>query len=418
MHTTPESLFLIQSLIFIGLPFILWRIGFIRKIVPLVVVQIMLGILLGPSVFGGLYPEIFASFYNSDSLKALNGIAWLGLSLFGFLAGLHVDLKAVAKKGHGFILTSFSSLALPMALGALVAGMFVNSSARPQGIEPWAFVLGVATAIGVTALPVLSAILIELKIIDKPLGRRVLGYAVINDIMLWVLVALITGYASAADKSDHGIGPILITAGLAAVFLLFMLTIVRRFTHYLAMTGKLTDEPSSKRLAAVVVAILVSGLVTELIGVHFLLGAFLLGAVMPKSISHGLYHSFEKFTMLVLMPYFFILTGLKTSFSLDGHVTWLFFGAATTAAVLGKVIGTTLPELLINKSTPSIALKAGTLMQTKGLMEVVILNILLQAGIINVTVFSALVLMAVVTTFLTKPLLLLIDVLLKDPKPA
>lgn len=416
MYIQPDSLFLIQALILIGVPFLLWRVGWVQRFAPLVVIQILLGIVLGPTMFGRYFPGSYHELFPAQSLTALSGLASLGLCLLGFLTGLHFDLKIVSKKGYSFLATSFSTLLVPLILGGCLALIFYRHPYTDAGTIKWAYVLGVAIAIGVTALPVLSAILIELKLVDTDLGKRVLGYAAINDISLWILLAGLTTFASThTTGSAHN--AILKTVLEAVGFLVLMYVGARTFCRSLATRGSLTATPSSTQLALVIAGILLSALATQLIGIHFIFGAFVFGAMMPKEVSHGLYSAFEEFTMVALMPFYFMLTGLKISFSFSNRDAWLLFTWATIAAMLGKIVGTAVPERLLRKASLSTALKSGVLMQTKGLMEVVVLNILLSKGIINTTVFSALVLMAVATTFFTKPFMLCIGYILDNLHP-
>lgn len=407
MHLHPEALFLVQAVILIGAPILLWQLRLVRSIAPLVVIQVILGICLGPTVLGRFFPELYEGLFPKDSLAVLSGIAWLGLSFFGFLTGLHFELKSVAKRGYAFALTSVSTLIVPILFGAVLALSFYREPFVDANTDMWLFVAGVACAVGVTALPVLSAILIELKLIGTQLGRRVLGYAAVNDIGLWVAVACLTIIASSRDSDDSRALSIVLTILLALGFIVAMYVLVRKICAHLARKGLLTAKPSLTQFAMVSIGVLISALATELIGIHYVFGAFVFGAMMPEEIRSGLYKSFEEFTMVALMPFYFMLTGLKTSFSFENTAAVQLFVAATVVAVLGKVIGTAVPEYICMRSTPKVALKAGVLMQTKGLMEIVVLNILLAHGIINTTVFSALVLMAVATTFLTKPSILL-----------
>jgi Kef-type K+ transport system membrane component KefB len=408
MTIHPEALFLIQALIIIVLPLLLWKPKIIQAIAPLVMVQILVGILLGPTIIGHFFPDFYTTIFPKASLVNLNGLSWLGLSLLGFLTGLHFDIRSLRHKGRAFLATSLGTLLIPLGLGIVLALNFYHVPFTGTDTVKWIYVMGVAVAIAVTALPVLSAMLLELKLIDTALGKRVLGYAIVNDITLWIALALLTAVSANGHPHSywHSIG---LTVVIALAFIVFMFTAARKFLQHLSDKGILVEQPSTMQLVLVMGGILLSGLVTESIGIHYLLGAFVFGSVMPKSISHGLYKHMEQFTMVVLMPFFFVLTGLKTSLSFGSGEVWLLFLFATLAAILGKTIGTAVPEYLFFKSRASVAIKAGSLMQTKGLMEVVVLNILLSAKIINTTVFSALVLMAVTTTLLTKPFLSLIN---------
>lgn len=410
MHIAPEALFFLQSLIIIGVPFVIWRFKPIQKIAPLVVIQVLLGIVLGPTILGKLSPDLLHTLYPSESLSVLNGLSWLGVVLFGFLAGLHFDLTSITHKGKAFMASSLSSLLLPVLLGVVLAIVFSQPEYKGANTPEWLYILGIATAIGVTALPVLNAILIETKLIDTPVGQRTLGYAVVNDLLLWIAIAVI-GYATTdTDRLiQNSTLSFIAMIFLVVAFLLLMKTVMKPLLEWLTRRHKLTDNPSSKEHAFIIALVIFCGLITELIGIHYLFGAFILGTMMPRTISHGFYRSLEKFTILILLPYFFILTGLKTSLTINDSSAWALFAWATIAAILGKVIGTFVAEKLFIRSSTAEALQAGSLMQTKGLMEIVVLNLLLAAGVINTTVFSALVLMAVTTTVLTKPSLALIQ---------
>lgn len=410
MHFAPEALFFLQSLIIIGVPFVIWRFKPIQKFAPLVVIQILLGIALGPTILGKLAPDLLNILYPAASLSVLNGLSWLGVVLFGFLAGLHFDLRSITHKSKAFVASGLSSLIIPVLMGAVLAIVFSQPEYRGAGTPEWLYILGISTAIGVTALPVLNAILIETKLIHTPVGQRTLGYAVMNDLLLWIAIAVI-GYATTDSERlvENGTLSFIAMVFLVIAFLVLMKTVMKPLLEWLTRRHKLTDNPSSKEHAFIIALVIFCGLVTELIGIHYLFGAFILGTMMPRTISHGFYRSLEKFTILILLPYFFILTGLKTSLSIDDSAAWILFICATLVAVISKVIGTFIPERLFIQSSTSEALQAGSLMQTKGLMEIVVLNLLLTAGVINTTVFSALVLMAVATTVLTKPSLALIQ---------
>ncbi|MDB5169388.1 MAG: cation:proton antiporter [Candidatus Saccharibacteria bacterium] len=405
MNIQPQALFLVQAIILIAVPFLIWRLRWVRNFAPLVVIQIILGIILGPTVIGHYAPHLFDTLFPAKSLDQLNGLASLGLCLFGLLTGLHFDFNAISRKSAAFVTTSLSTLLLPFGLGAALAIALYRQPYASSGAGELGYVIGFATAIAVTALPVLSAILMELKLINTELGKRVLGYAAINDLSLWIVVACISAFAH--QGGHFMLAKVFSTIVLAVIYMFFMLVVVRKFCQSLADKQILTATPSSTRLAMIVGGLLASCLTTELIGIHFMFGAFIFGAVMPKSISGSLFGDFEEFTRVILLPFYFMITGLKISFSFTDHAVWELFMLATITAIVGKVIGTAIPEYIIGHVPARTALKAGVLMQTKGLMEIVVLNILLSLGIINRTVFSALVLMAVATTLLTKPSLAL-----------
>jgi Kef-type K+ transport system membrane component KefB len=418
MHLHPEALFIIQSLILICVPYALWQFGIIKKFIPLVVVQILIGIALGPSVLGQLNPDAYHALFPKESLPILNGLAWMALILFGFSTGLHFDIKEIASRGLSFLGISISTVAVPAVIGGAVAAVMYNPAFAGPKANQTTFVLGMAIAIGVTALPVLGAILSEMGLMKKEVGKKTLGYATMNDLLLWLLVSILIALAnSGAEGGDHGSDggmiKVLTTIGLTVLYLGVMFFSVRPLMEWLADKKKfLTAHPDFKQLVFLMFAVLLSSLATELIGIHYLLGAFIFGAMLPKSITEGIHHSLETFLGVILLPFFFMLTGLKTLFKFDDMLIWQLFIVASVVASVGKILGTTIPELMIGTKLKQ-ALQAGALMQTKGLMEVVVLNIMLTGGIISATTFSAMILMAVVTTALTKPSLMLVSALVK-----
>ncbi len=419
MNNHAEAVFLIQAAVLIGIPYALWQIKAIRSFMPLVVIQVLLGIVLGPSLFGYLAPDLFNQLFAPDSLKVLSGVGWLGVCMLGFLTGLHFDLSEVAKRGFKFFFFSLSTMIVPMALGALLAYGIYASQIIPIGVHPAIFIFGMSIAFGVTALPVLSAILIEMRLIDTSIGQRVLGYATLNDAMLWVFVAVlaaVTASGSAGDASSVVSTTLLMLVRIFG-FLAIMYLAVRPLLGHAYDKGWIASDTAPAHLAILLSLAFVCAIITQVIGVHFLLGAFIFGIMLPAPVKRRLHGILDTFTMVVLMPFYFMLVGLQTSFSFSDSSVWVLFGAATFVAVIGKMLGTALPDYYINRSGLAESLRAGALMQTKGLMEVIVLNIMLAAHIITPTVFTAMLLMAVATTFLTKPLMLLIAKILSSPPP-
>lgn len=408
MHLHPEALFIIQAFILIGVPFFLWQFKIVKKYTPLVVVQIVLGIFLGPSILGIFYPDAFHFLFPKESLPILSGLAWLALILFGFLTGLHLDLNQIRGKGKSFSIISLSTILVPAVLGMAAAQLLYHPELVGDNANTITYLLGMGIAVGVTALPVLGAILLELNIIHTDLGKKVLSYATVNDVLLWVLVSLLIALASTSENGGNGMVKVITTIVLTFVFVIVMYARVRPFLARLAQKKILTDHPDNKQLVIIFSMIFASALATELIGIHYLLGAFIFGAMFPKEITHGIHANLEKFTSVTLLPFFFMLTGLKTAFDVTSPRVWVVFGIMTVIASVGKIVGTAVPEKIFG-GTWYEALRGGVLMQTKGLMEVVVLNIMLSGGIISPIAFSAMLFMAVVTTAMTKPSLIIVD---------
>jgi len=380
-------------------PLLLWRLTGLRRVMPLAVVQILTGILLGPSLLGRLAPELLAPMIGPAALAPLEGIATLAVILFALVTGLHADAAILRGLGAAIAWLGLGSALLPMAAGA-GAGLLL-AHAVPEALGPRAtpisFAAGVGIAAGVTALPVLGAILAQMGLLERRLGQLALVCAATNDALLWGLLALLL--AAVGSGGDSGTGHWLVLLG-GPLYVLLVLWLVRPWLHRLAADRV---GVSQLGLGLACAAALGSAAVTELLGLHAVLGAFLAGLAAPDAVRRALLERLEPTTAMVLMPFFFVLTGLRTTIE-PGSATFLaVFVAITLAAVLGKLGGTALLARAVGESWPT-ALGLGALLQTKGLMEVVVLTVLLDAGLIAPPAFSALVLMALVSTAITMPL--------------
>jgi Kef-type K+ transport system membrane component KefB len=405
MHLHPEALFLIQSIILIGLPYLLWRIKIIKNFIPVVVVQILVGILLGPSVLGNLYPEIYEFLFSKASLATINGLSWIAIVLFGFLTGLHFDINELKGKGKPFVVIGLSSILLPLILSLGAGWLLMNMfpSLIGENATNITFVLAIGIAASVTALPVLGAILVEMGLVTTKLGKTVLGFATINDGLLWILVSILLTLSSG---SHGGYGDVIKTIGLTALYMVTIIFVVKPFVERLVKKNVWNIDANNVQLVGVVVMLLISALATELIGIHYLLGSFIFGALIPKDIAHALYHKKEPLVLVVLLPFFFMSTGLKTYFEVSDPQVWYLFLIVAAVSSFGKFVGTALPARYFKYDLKTSVL-FGVFMQCKGLMEVVVLNMMLQAKIISPVAFSGMILMAVATTAATKPMALL-----------
>ncbi|MBP2313496.1 cation:proton antiporter [Azospirillum soli] len=404
---TPALLFLIQAIVLIAGPFLLWRLTGLKHVAPMVVIQILFGIALGPSLLGHVAPEIWGALFAKASLAPLSGLALLAVVFFAFLTGLHLDLTEFRGRGRAFVGVSLSSMIVPTlmggALGWWIAGAFPEM-AGPKA-DPLLFAAGFGICVGVTALPVLGAILREMGLIEQRVGRLALGYAAVNDALLWILITAVLAWAAGGSGGFGGVAQVAI---LGFVYLgateLFARPVLTRLMDRIAPDGKVGD------MAVVVTcaALLGSAAVTELIGLHYILGAFVAGTVMPRRLAAAILDRLEHFATLILLPFFFTLTGLKVDLDLAASAQWWVFALATVTTLAGKILGTALPARWTGES-PADAWRLGTLMSCKGLMEVIVLTILLEAGLLSVACFSAMVLMAVVATALTQPMTLLAE---------
>jgi Kef-type K+ transport system membrane component KefB len=397
-----DLIFLIQSFLVLFVPVVVWR-GFrMRGMVPLVVVQILVGIALGPSLFGRIAPETFHRIFNPGTLSPLWGVASLAVLLFGFVTGLHLDSAAFVGRGRSFSLIASASVGLP-TLAGFFGGLWIAARYPDYvgiGVDRVEFAVAIGLCVGVTALPVLGALLYEMDLLGQRIGDLALGIAAVNDASLWILLG---GLMTALAANDSGSRQLVVTLLGLPVYILIMTRLVRplltRARRYLLEDGTL----SVRALAGMCAIALGSAIASQLLGLHYIFGAFVAGALMPHEFRKPILDRLQLVTIAVLMPFFFMLTGLRTliDFGSAGFVETLL--VTTGLAVLGKVGGTTVVARLVGEPW-SEALSLGALVQTKGLMELIVLTILLDRGVIAAPLFSALVLMAVLTTMLAMPL--------------
>jgi Kef-type K+ transport system membrane component KefB len=392
----------VQAMFVVSLPVAILRFSRLKRLVPLVVVQILVGIALGPSCFGRVAPEFFQIFFSKTALSPLSGIAWIAVLVFAFITGLHLERGVFTGGGRVVISLSAASIIVPTAFGCL-AGLWIAEHYPAQvGIHSsrveFAAAVGICT--GVTALPVLAAILQEMKLLGHRLGDLALGVAGINDAALWVLLGVLL--TAVAGQAPEGPG-VLISLMVFPLYLAVMVHAVPPWLTRLFVPQIVDGEIGERALVAVCTLTIGSALVTQWLGLHYILGAFLTGAVMPSSLRKPILDRLQVVTIGLLMPFFFTLAGLRTSINPQSAAFLEIFVLTTAVAVLGKVMGTAVIARLGGEPWP-IALGLGALLQTKGLMEVIVLTILLDAGVISDTVFSALTLTAIVNTALAMPL--------------
>ncbi len=372
---------------------------------PLVIAEMVAGILLGPSLFGWLMPEASATLFPASSMPVLKMLSQLGLVLFMFLVGIELDPKLLRGRERASVFISHSSIVLPFALGFGAAYLLYDSHA-PQGVAFLPFALFFGISMSVTAFPVLARILTERRLTRTKVGAIAIACAAVDDVTAWCLLAVVVAIARA-----RGIADAALTVGLSLTYSLFMLFVARPLLRragdkVLAKHGTLT----SGWVAAVLFLLLVSAGITEAIGIHALFGAFLFGAVLPREggLDKILVQKLESVAVLLLMPLFFAFSGLRTRVGLvGGGGEWLLVLGIIALATLGKYGGSTLAARYTGSSWRE-ASAIGVLMNTRGLMELIVLNIGMDLGVITPTLFTMLVIMALVTTFATTPLLKLV----------
>jgi Kef-type K+ transport system membrane component KefB len=365
---------------------------------PPVIGEVVAGLMLGPSVLGQLWPDAQRLLLPAEAAPHLGVIAQFGVILYMFLIGLELNPGLLEDRARATLLISHASIAAPFALGSALALLLyprLSSSAVP--FTSFALFLGVAMAI--TAFPVLARILSDQRLQTTPLGVLALACAATGDATAWCLLAFVVGIAQAKVSGAF------VVIGLTAAYLAFMLLIVR------PLGGRMNAvKPTRGAVALVLVALLLSALATEAIGIHAIFGAFMLGAVIPhdSAIARAFIHKLEDFVTVLLLPAFFALTGMRTQIGLvAGWEQWSLCLAIIAVASVGKFGGTLFSARLTGLGWRD-ASALGVLMNTRGLMELIVLNIGLDLRIISPTLFAMMVLMALATTIATTPILRLL----------
>lgn len=371
---------------------------------PRVMGEVVAGIVLGPTVLGALAPEISATLFPADVIVPLGVVANLGVILYMFMIGAEVDLGQLRGRVRNVVAVSNGSLAIPVVLGVAVAIPTYEVVGPDVGFTE--FALFMAVAMSITAFPVLARILAERGMLNRPIGATALGAAAINDVLAWFLIALATAIATSA--SGQGVP---VTIALAIVYCLAMFFLVRPALARIVRMRPESDGVAAGALAGVLGAVLLSAYVTEAIGIAVIFGAFLMGLVMPRGakLTEESTKRIEDFVLLLLLPVFFAYTGLRTNVSLlDDPDLWLLAGGLLLVAIAGKFGGAMLGARVSGLGWRDSAV-LGTLMNTRGLTELIALNLALDLGVISEALFTALVLMALITTFMAGPLLNLLD---------
>lgn len=369
---------------------------------PQVVGEMAAGILLGPSFLGWLYPDAMAALFTPESLSFLSALGHLGLLVFMFLVGLRFDDKLLRAQSHAAVLTSHVSIVVPFFLGTLLA-LYLYPRLSDAGVTFTGFALFMGAAMSVTAFPVLARILSERGLLNSKVGTVAIACAAVDDVTAWIILAFIV--VLVRTTAEHG--SLLINGVLVAVYALVMWFGVRRLLRRLEADYRLQGRFTHNAIAVALFLMLASSGVTEWLGIHTLFGAFLAGAIMPKEpdFVRELTDKLDALPVILLLPLFFTSTGLRTNIELvSGAGMWFYCALIVLVAVGGKLGGSVISSRLAGMSWREAG-AIGVLMNTRGLMELVILNIGLDIGVISPALFSMMVLMALITTFITSPLL-------------
>lgn len=377
---------------------------------PSVIGEIIAGIVLGPSLFGMYFPEGSAAIFPVESLGNLNLLSQVGLILFMFVVGMELDLKVLKTKAKEAVVISHSSIVIPFSLGMILA-YFMYSTYAPEGVNFLSFALFMGIAMSITAFPVLARIVQERGIQKTKLGTIVLTAAAADDITAWCILAVVIAIVKAGSVVSA-----LYVIGLSVVYVLVMLKLVRPFLRHIGNLNANNQTLSKPVIAIFLLVLVVSSYTTEVIGIHALFGAFMAGAIMPES--HKFRQIFvkkvEDVAVILFLPLFFVFTGLRTQIGLLNDIElWKAAGWIIVVAVTGKFVGSAVAAKYVGQNWKD-SLTIGALMNTRGLMELVALNIGFELGVLTPEVFAMMVIMALVTTFMTGPFIDLFNKIFKN----
>ena len=370
---------------------------------PTVIGEMFAGIMLGPSLLGWVAPSISVSLFAPSSLAYLNALSQVGIVIYMFLVGLDLNVRAVREQSRAAIVTSQVSIIVPFVLGTALA-FPLHSRLSNASVSITTFALFMGASMSITAFPVLARILTERRMLGTRLGSLAIACAAVNDVTGWCILAYVVFRARAESGS---VTALWVTVAGLVVFLSVMLFGARRLFRSFETAYKKAGGVSDNLLALLLVIAMLCAVVTERLGLHLLFGAFLAGVVMPKErgFVREVLDKLETVTLVLLLPLYFAFTGLRTSVTLiAGTDMWLICLVIVVTAVAGKLGGTLFAARLVGRSWRQAA-GLGILMNTRGLMELVILNVGLDIGVLSPSLFSMMVLMALVTTFMTSPLL-------------
>jgi Kef-type K+ transport system membrane component KefB len=382
MNTT--EIFLIAMTIIFTVPYLIWRLCRTDYFAPLVVVQIITGILLGPGVLGAAFPDYYKFVFSPPVVQSLNGIAWWAVMVFVWIAGIELDLKQAWQHRFESGVTAGLALGVPLVFGcAAAAGLLMYPGWMGAKAQTWQFVAGIGMACAVTALPILILLMEKLEILRQPVGQRILRYASVDDIAIWGVLALILMDWERVGRQ----GGFLLMFALASW----------------AFRALMVKVPERDRWPLGLIWLALCGFGADWAGLHYMVGAFLAGAVMDAHwFNQQQMDQLRHNVLLVVMPVFFLSTGLRTNWQVGGTAVFAAAAVLLAASVAGKLMGVHLAGKIL-KWQPGEASLIGWLLQTKALIMIIFANVLLDKAIITNETFTALLIMAVLSTMLTTP---------------
>jgi Kef-type K+ transport system membrane component KefB len=365
---------------------------------PAVIGEIVAGVMLGPSLLGMVSPAISGFLFPIQSMGNLQFLSQLGLILFMFVIGMELDIHVIRRQAADAVIISHASIIIPYLLG-MGLSYFLYDQFAPASVPFLHFSLFMGIAMSITAFPVLARILQERGMTSSRLGVLAITCAAADDVTAWCILAALIAIIKAGSSMNA-----VFTIALVIFYCLLMIFPIRMLLQKIQRSRRLADRTM---MALVFVVLLLSAFTTETIGIHALFGAFIAGLIMPQDMGFRkmLINKIEDVSIVLLLPIFFVMTGLRTQIGLISEPgLWISFGWILLVAMLGKFGGSTLAAKIVGQTWKD-SLSIGALMNTRGLMELIVLNIGYDLGILSPQIFSMLVLMALVTTFMTNPAL-------------
>lgn len=386
--------------------------GFLCKKIgqPAVIGEIIAGVFLGPSFIGMYFPEFSEFLFPVQSLSNLQFLSQIGLILFMFVVGMELDLKVLKNRAHEAMVISLSSIVFPFTLG-LIFAYFIFESFAPQNVSFLPFGLFIGIAMSITAFPVLARIIQERGLAKSKLGSMIITCAAIDDLTAWCILAAVIAIVKAGYFESS-----LFTIGLAASYVVIMLLIVRPFLKKFGEIYTNKESLSKPIVAIFFITLLISSYCTEVIGIHAIFGAFMAGVIMPSNMNFRniFIEKVEDVSLVLLLPLFFVFTGLRTQIGLlNDPYLWFICGIIVMLAITGKFLGGALAAKFVGQNWRNSVI-IGAFMNIRGLMELVVLNIGYDLGVLSPEIFAMMVIMALLTTFMAGPALDLINKILPE----
>lgn len=398
----PPLVLTVTAVLAVGVPYLLWKIPVVGRWMPLTVTQILFGLLLGPSILGGIIGlDNHKAFFGGANLGAINAVAIVAVILFAFLAGVGTDRDVVKRSAGLTVTTGMVSLLAPLALGTLVAmGIAaVYPSAKVDGVSGLVYGLGFGLVMSITALPVLAAILSELRLMSKPIASIALAGAGVGNAFIWVGLGIVIVLAQA--NAMGGIGSALLVALIGAAAIAALWLLVAR-----PIMNRMSAGPGSMGtiLAATMVFAFISGGIAHVTKLHFILGAFVGGLLVPEHLRQPIRDMLERPVNVALVPFFFTVAGLATEFKLGDPTLYIVAVAGLLVAILGKIVPTALAARACGE-TMAFGATLGIMHMTKGLVGVALAFALSTGGVFGPSSYTAAIIVCLVTTALTAPML-------------